>query len=192
MLALAGAAWALLFAWPFVDGGWVPLLRWVQRRLAPSRVIWDRPGRAPYLTRSYFWSRPKTDDGFPAFDETGQPRPGIVWRQGPIALHLHEIHQSDTEQELHSHPWRWAVSLILSGGYVEERRDNRTGTVRVRRVRPGQLVFLRAGDYHRLDLIGRPCWSLFLAGPRTTTWWFWNRETGAKQEWREFIASKRV
>jgi hypothetical protein len=172
---------------------WIIFLKWVQRLLGPIRVIWDRPGTAPYISRSYFWARPKRPDGAWPFDATGQPLPGIKLRDFPVTAHLHQIHQSDSEPELHSHPWRWAVSLILSGGYVEERRC-RGSTVRVRRVRPGQIVFFRHDTFHRLDLIGgRECWSLFIAGPRLEEpWKFWNRETGETVKWYEFIARKRA
>jgi hypothetical protein len=189
---IAFFAWCALFCWVVFDGCWVPFLKWVQRRLGPVRCIFDRPGREPYLSRSYFWATPKLPDGSWPFDATGQPLAGIIWRDVPVSAHLHQIHQSDTEQELHSHPWKWAYSLILSGGYIEERR-HADGTVRVRRVRPGQIVRLLADDYHRLDLIGgRECWSLFVAGPKTKTWHFWNRETGETVEWREFIKRRRA
>lgn len=35
---------------------------------------------------------------------------------------LHHFRDSDQEAELHNHPWESAYSLILAGGYIEERR----------------------------------------------------------------------
>jgi hypothetical protein len=72
------------------------------------------------------------------------------------------------------------VSLVLTGGYIEERRM-KDGSIACIEVRPWTLNCLTANTYHRVDLI-KPeegCWTLFLRGPRVQGWGFWNRETGA-------------
>ena len=89
--------------------------------------------------------------------------------------------------------WKWALSLVLVGGYIEERRNRFVPWMVVRRVlRPWSFNFLRPRDFHRVDLIDGEAWTLFLVGPKVTHWFFWDRETGREIPWREFLASKQV
>jgi len=167
--------------------------------LPAPHVIYDRAGFSPYLSRYYLKNGPTMPDGSHPFAADGTPKEGILDPDRPYAVFLHRFHRGDDEPELHSHPWEWGVSLILSGGYLEERRrgaPERGGSVIVRTVRPGHVNVLRAHDYHRVTLLGASgteTWSLFLAGPRTgADWGFWNRSTGRLLPWREFIREKRI
>lgn len=121
----------------------------------------------PYLTRYYLRGGPRTD---------GQR----------VNLYLHKFHRGDQDQDLHNHPWAWSVSLILTGGYVEERREG--NAIRTRVVRPGRINIIRANDFHRVDLLdpAEGAWTLFLAGPRVQRWGFWDRFSGAMR----FVARK--
>jgi hypothetical protein len=175
-------------------------LDWLSEHwLKPPRIIWDGEGNEPYLSRYYLLGRPRMPDGSEPFDEFGNTRAGAVTR-GRFALYLHRFHKGDVDRELHNHPWRWAVSLVLSGGYVEERRRViRTDIGRVydgrkivqRYVLPGHFNVIRGGDFHRVDLLDNGVtWSLFLTGARVTDWAFWDRHTGEVTPWREFLARK--
>ena len=159
------------------------MIRWLLlqlvRFLAPPRVIMDRDGATPFFARWYLVGR----------------QPGAVDRNGNLLaepersaqlhLYLHRFFRSDHDGELHSHPWRWAVALILAGGYREERRvGDRVVTIDRK---PGSLVFLRGEDFHRVDLLGAESWSLFLVGPRVATWFFWDRVTKRRAPWRSFL-----
>jgi hypothetical protein len=90
------------------------------------------------------------------------------------ALFLHHFRASDPAVHVHSHPWQWAVSLVLVGGYREE-RCQQVGA-RVLRLEheylPGSLNLIGPDDRHRIDLIGRDCWTLFLVGPYAQPWSF--------------------
>lgn len=66
-----------------------------------------------------------------------------------------------------------------------------TGRVRTRRVRPGMVNFIRANDFHRVGLVGKDSWSLFIAGPRMQSWGFFDWKVRRVIPWREFIARKR-
>ena len=103
-------------------------------------------------------------------------------------LYLHRFHRGDEDRELHSHPWR-AISLILSGGYREERLD-RDGVVRVRSYAPGAVNTISPSTFHRVDLINNEAWTLIAVGPVVGSWGFWDRETDEFTPWREFIARK--
>lgn len=94
-------------------------------------------------------------------------------RRTAPALFLHQFLSSDRMGELHSHPWLWGVSVILVGGYREDRCTG-DGVVEVREYGPGDVNVIRAADRHRVDLVdGRECWTLFLAGPYDRPWGFY-------------------
>lgn len=164
------------------------LLHRLAARLPRPRVIYDVDGVSPYLTRYYLLGRPRMPDGSEPFDKFGNPHPDAVFPTG-IGLYLHRFHRGDKDRELHNHPWRWSCALVLAGGYVEERRV-RDNVVR-RDVKPGRLNWIGHDDFHRVDLRGPEAWTLFLAGPKVSSWGFWNRATGAFTHWREFLNVKR-
>lgn len=82
-------------------------------------------------------------------------------------VQIHRFARSDPDG-LHDHPWAWARTFILSGWYLEERRD-RT------RVRAAGDTYALTGDvFHRVVLpIGRrEVWTLFIHGPYVKHWGF--------------------
>lgn len=91
-------------------------------------------------------------------------------RSGP-AIFLHHFLSSDDRDLVHSHPWGWSASLILAGGYREERCDA-DGRITVREYQPGDVNVIEADDTHRIDLLGADCWTLFLAGQFEQEWQF--------------------
>lgn len=91
-------------------------------------------------------------------------------RDGP-ALFLHHFVGSDPAESVHTHPWGWSASVILVGGYREE-RCSADGRVSVREYLPGEINIIAADDKHRIDLLSRDCWTLFLAGSFAKNWHF--------------------
>lgn len=89
------------------------------------------------------------------------------------AVYLHMIAQADSDRHLHDHPWAWAWSLILRGGYVEERpwAADAEGWP-WRRLVPGDTNLLRSHNYHRIVTVEPNTWTLFVTGPRTKSWGF--------------------
>lgn len=158
--------------------------------LPDPRVIFDREGGSPYLSRWYLiGKRPVLDPELPGQQFADQVAVAKREHRLPFNLFLHRFHRSDDDGALHSHPWAWSLSLVLVGGYSEERRQ---GDSVVRRlIRPGMFNFIRGTDYHRVDLLEYDTWSLFLVGPKASTWYFWDRYTGKRSPWRDFIAFKR-
>lgn len=153
------------------------LLAWT-RLLSAPRVFYGRDEQDKYLERFYLISdRPAESD------EEAAPR------ERYFNLFLHHFLRSDDDGALHSHPWSWAVSLVLVGGYREERRVGDSVVSRI--VKPWSLNFLRGSDYHRVDLLEEDAWTLFLVGPKVSTWFFWDRCTRMRAQWRRFINAKR-
>lgn len=161
------------------------LLLWLTRRLPEPRVIYDREGGSPYLSRWYLLRRRPPDHE----DLKGQAVQDDVGRSRRFDLYLHQFHRSDDDLTLHNHPWSWALSFVLCGGYSEERRVG-DDVVR-RKVWPFTFNFIRGEDYHRVDLFRQDAWTLFLVGPKVTTWYFWDRVRKVRSEWFKFIGNKR-
>jgi hypothetical protein len=128
----------------------------------PKKVI-PRPDGEPYLVRYYLLGR----------------------EDRPYNLFLHLFVSGDAEPELHSHPWETSVSLILTGGYIEERRFG--SRVVTRPVLPFSLNFIKGEDYHRVDLLKDRAWTLFFAMKPRRTWYFWDRNTKKLTWWLEHI-----
>lgn len=172
------------------------LLETIASYLPPPRVIYDRSGTSPYLSRYYLLGGPFMADGSAPFDGMGDPKPGIREPERPLAVFLHRFHRGDEDPELHNHPWVWSLSLILAGGYKEERRDGlppdgKPGAVAVRVHRAPGVNVIGHTTFHRVDLLDGEAWSLFIAGPRAQDWGFWNARTGIFTQWREFIEKRR-
>jgi hypothetical protein len=94
-------------------------------------------------------------------------------KSGP-AVFLHHFLSSDPDDAVHSHPWGWSASLILTGGYREERCDG-SGQMTVRTYQPGDINVLEPEAKHRIDLLGADCWTLFMAGNFEQAWAFESR-----------------
>lgn len=139
-------------------------LKWLEGwcRGGPHVVIGD-PGR-PYLKR---WH--------------------VLPRNPWLNVYLHCFLRDDDDRALHDHSWRFC-SLILRGGYREvsyagtrQRKglggrwldqwvDGKKGYDKCE-YSPGCVLLRPVGFAHRVELIGgRPCWTLFVTGPRRREW----------------------
>jgi hypothetical protein len=118
--------------------------------------------RSPYLLRGYLSPHSPTWR-----DDAGLP-----------AVFLHFFYRSDADRELHCHPWNVSYSLILRGGYEEERltggewdperRLYLGGRLERRIFRPGAVNRIDRYTFHRVTLLEpeRGCLTLFFAGRR--------------------------
>lgn len=108
--------------------------------------------------------------------DQGEPYLERYYLFGAFGWHayLHRFVDSDPDRGLHDHPWSRAVSLVLSGGYDEQRpTEGDFERVSVRKIRPFRLNFLQGEDFHRVVLRdGQPAWTLFFHGPRVKGWGF--------------------
>jgi len=92
-------------------------------------------------------------------------------------LYLHHFHKSDQINQLHNHPWSWGLSLILLGGYVEEKMTGVHGIISTATKLPLCLNVVKNSDFHRVSLIDQKngAWTLFLTGNRSSEWGFVDR-----------------
>jgi hypothetical protein len=146
-------------------------LYWLTDRL-PCRFI-DSNG-APYLDRFYVCTFP--------WDKLASRLPlpeKVKAKIRPWRLFIHHFVDSDPDRGLHSHPWKWALSWILIGGYTELKlltsAHKGLGLTEVER-KPGKFNLIKEFEYHRVLVAhknkgGKGVWTLFLHGPRTDNGW---------------------
>jgi len=92
-----------------------------------------------------------------------------------IHIYLHRFVASDPGRALHNHPWRSAVSLVLSGEYQETRLGHGAHKNQLvkRSIRAGNLNFISGKIYHRINLAqGQEAWTLFIHTASHRSWGF--------------------
>lgn len=168
-----------LFRWPLIgmfrfglsDGlGCVPVLAIGKAKEVRPFVLhrWFRP----FLLR--FFLSPQTREPYmmriciTPFHGT---RAGRVWTWLRLPeVFVHYFYRSDEDRELHNHPFRWAVSLILAGGYLETRDAG------WKVVKTGETNTILESTFHRVTLLDEQagCWSLFVCrrAPAGDAWGF--------------------
>lgn len=156
------------------------IVLWLVPKLQAPNIIFDHEGTVPYLSRYYLWRGPHSVDGSHPFDQYGRPKSNIVRTDG-ISLVLHHFHRSDSTTKLHNHGWSWGLSLILTGGYVEEKLVG--NKVTRRKLKPFSLNFIRPSEFHRVELLENDAWTLFLRGPRLKEWFYKDRYTHETLKW---------
>ena len=127
-----------------------------------------------YMDRSWLFN------AYPDTGESGADRRDWAF---PISIRIHHIVLPDQDRDLHDHPWN-ARTIVLKGGYVEERRD---GEFREHFVRlAGDTATLKYGEYHRItSLATGGAWTMFITGRHRGTWGF--MVDGSKVPWREYL-----
>lgn len=95
-------------------------------------------------------------------------------------VYLHRFVASDPDG-LHDHPFRYALSLILAGRYLE----HRWGSQRMRR----WANWLGPDDFHRVELLDeRDVWTIFIHTARVRPWGF-IRSLGAEGSGSDLVYS---
>jgi hypothetical protein len=154
-----------------------------------DRII-ARAKRTPYFhLKGYmnrWWLVPYVSAGSGSSDGCGlvswrRPITRLLQHLG-IAVRVHEILRSDLGRDPHDHPWPY-LTIVLKGGYWEERYDSRGFPTSRKWHGPGSVLFRRAKDLHRLvlpthlgmhDLLaagsapGQICWAETWYEPATT------------------------
>jgi hypothetical protein len=130
------------------------------------------------MRRSYLAGR--VGHGFP------EHTPALLGQLNGTA-YLHEIRTPDAGRAHHSHPWEWAISMVLVGGYTEE-VVGADGSVTTRRREPGSVAVINVGSFHRIAQLHAPrVWTLFIVGPRTPDRaWYFRRLDGSIVHERDY------
>jgi hypothetical protein len=171
------------------------ILSWFVRfAKLPKRTITRDDGK-PYLERWYLCGEAGGLKYFPEGQTT------MRWWQKALTrlpcVYLHRFVASDDDEELHNHPWE-ATSLILAGGYLEERRvdilpekvvylKHPRGRTIMQDFTPGMLNYIFADTFHKVTLIEADAWTLIVCGKKVGTWGFWSPVTGTFLHWKEHM-----
>lgn len=108
----------------------------------------------------------------------------ILFQTRWLTAYLHHFHRQDLDRAPHNHPWRRAVSVLLSGSYDEARTDRASWPdMLYRRVR--FINFITDADYHLVERLHGDVWTLFFTGPRVQTWGF--LVDGEHVDWDQYI-----
>jgi hypothetical protein len=118
----------------------------------------------------------------------------FIWRSRWFNIYLHHIVLPDLDADPHDHPWSF-VSLLLSGGYVEQRWVWRQGEpfnnlTRARwwwdfRLKVGSLGYRPGSAVHQIARVLPNTWTLVFTGPRNRSWGFLT-ESGWVH-WRKYL-----
>ena len=96
-----------------------------------------------------------------------------------IHIYLHRFVASDPGRALHNHPWRSALSLVLSGQYDETRLGNKKNNNNLikKKIQAGNLNYISGKIYHRINLQpGQQAWTLFIHTSSHRSWGFLDTE----------------
>lgn len=90
-----------------------------------------------------------------------------------VNIYLHRFWAPDKARHLHNHPWPWAVSIVLCGGYTERREDRSLVEYHERYVR--DVIAIGPDTFHSIDtLLSAPgdTWTLFVTSNKHGQWGF--------------------
>jgi hypothetical protein len=89
-----------------------------------------------------------------------------------FGVYLHRFDAPDSRPTLHDHPWPF-ISLVLRGGYVERRIDQKTMEIDEHHVVRRLNVMPLGGSHAIMKLLRPRVWTLMLVGRRRRTWGYW-------------------
>ena len=100
----------------------------------------------------------------------------FLFKRFGMTAYLPHFVSGDDERNVHDHPWLWAFSVILAGGYTEERLrwfDPDCGfALDLRRMFPLRINIIGPRAFHRIIKPKPGTWTLFVHGPRVKRWGF--------------------
>lgn len=109
----------------------------------------------------------------------------ILFKTPRLSVNLHQFHESDPDVP-HDHPWH-NISIILCGTVVE---FGAAGLGRL--LKPWRPLYRHAAEFHRLEVIKGPVWSIFIQFRWRRDWGFMDWERGHWTPAPEFLAKHRL
>lgn len=105
----------------------------------------------------------------------------------PFTIYVHRFLRADADRETHNHPWTWSRSIIIFGGYIEERLT-KDGPILIDR-KPGDSHEIKHNTFHRVArLYEDDAWTIFITGPRRGSWGFMTKHGFVN--WETFIKAR--
>lgn len=141
----------------------------------------------PYLERLGF--------GEQSVEQADRDRKTGAWR---VRLH-HFVGPDDAGH--HNHPFKWSFSIVISAlwgaSYTEEVLELTPGpqcstaSMRVETRRVRFFNWIPNGKYHRIVQLHGDVWTVFVTGPRVSSWGFWETDRG-HIPWRQHNAERDI
>jgi hypothetical protein len=121
--------------------------------------------------------------------------PERVGKTSMPGMYLHYFVRGDDDPNPHNHPWLSAKSLILTGGYTEQRL-NTDGGYLVQKFLPGSWNTIHSSTYHKVELLYPElgCWTAMTTAPRIKPsdgydWGFFDMDQRKHIPWKEYPAT---
>jgi hypothetical protein len=110
-----------------------------------------------------------------------------VLRTRWFIVRIHKIMMSDSDRDLHDHPWSF-WSWILKGSYIEEIWDEDDQMKKIKLRPRWSLGFRNATQLHRLTLENddEPVWTIVVSGRSERDWGF--QTDDGWLIWHEYLA----
>jgi hypothetical protein len=92
-----------------------------------------------------------------------------------VTCYLHRFIRADADRDVHDHPWRLSVSVIVCGGYLEERVtciEPGGWRIKQRQMHPGKINIINQRAFHRIASAKPETWTLFFHTSRIKQWGF--------------------
>lgn len=105
-----------------------------------------------------------------------------LWGNGSgtsFEIYVHHMHATDGFRWLHNHPWKWFISFVFSGSYIQETFNRETRTFGKQHIRWLNL-FRGLNRYHAIrELPNGDAWTLVIAPPKLKNynWGYWNDDS---------------
>lgn len=119
----------------------------------------------------------------------GKKRDAPGYRGRGLVVRLHKIMMSDSDRDLHDHPWSF-LSFILKGAYAEEVWNEETQSKEFNFRMPFSFAWRPATTFHRLTLEeeDEPVWTIVVSFAKSRTWGFKTEDGWVK--WDEYLAQQ--
>lgn len=101
-------------------------------------------------------------------------------------IYVHEFLRDDDDRALHDHPWP-SLTYVVAGAYDDHTIE--AGGIHKRdRLGSGAFKFRMPSQAHRVEIVARPCVTVFIRGPVVREWGFHCEQAGWVH-WKDFVAT---
>lgn len=161
-----------------------------------ANLLIARAKRTPYFHlpgyMNRWWLVPYRAEGSQsgAGCEAASWRSPLTWllQRFDVAVRVHEILRSDEGRDPHDHPWPY-LTVILKGGYWEERYNEAGDLLSTKWHGPGSVLWRPANSWHRLTLPdGAIATTLFITGRYCNGWGF--NVDGTKVPYKTYLKAR--
>ena len=115
----------------------------------------------------------------------------LIPRNNRFNIYLHKYYGGDVSRVPHDHPW-WNCTIVLRGRLFESRYTREIDDTlwpKVYTLNPLSVVTRTAETIHHIEMLPEDkgkTWTLFITGPKTRKWGFWEDDGATFVPWEEY------